>query len=73
MWRIFHGYNTYMMAMLSVSYLPLSISTVAQMSQIFVTLFISYYFAGEKLSRREITSIVISFIGIIIVVIPLNQ
>ena len=73
LWRVFYGYTSYLMAMLSVNYLPLSISTPALMSAVFVTLIIGYYVADEQLSKREIVTIVFGFIGVLLVVNPFEK
>lgn len=72
-WRIAFGYGAFITSMLSVSLLPLSISTPLLMSSVFVTMIFGYFLAGEELSVREITTIVFGFIGIIIVMIPINE
>ena len=47
MWRAFYGYSACTMAMLSVKYLPLSVSTPALMGAVFVTLIMASHIAGE--------------------------
>lgn len=64
---------SYLMAMLSVNYLPLSIATPALMSAVFVTLILGYYVADEQLSRQEIATIVFGFIGVLLVVNPFQM
>ena len=66
--RVFFGYMAFLMAMLSVNYLPLSVSTPAMMSTVFVTLLLSFFVAGERLSGREIMTIIMGSIGVLIVV-----
>ena len=69
---MFYGYTSYLMAMLSVNYLPLSVSTPTLMSAVFVTLILGYYVADEQLSKREIVTIVFGFLGVLLVVNPFD-
>lgn len=73
MWRVFFGFISYLSGLLSITYLPISISTTGQQSTIFLTLILGYFFVGEKLSRREIACILCGFVGILMVIIKCDK
>lgn len=70
MWRVFYGYLSYLMAMLCVNYLPLSIASPVLMSSVFVTMIMGYLVADEKLSVREIITIIFGFAGVVLLLNP---
>lgn len=70
--RSLYGLGIFVTSYFSVKLLPLHVSTPLFMTSVLVTLLIGNQDANEKLTKREIITIICGFIGILIVVLPFN-
>lgn len=68
--RCFYGFTSYLMAMLCVSYLPLSISASILNAAVFMTCVLGYLLAGEHISCAQLTAITGGFAGVVLLLNP---
>ena len=58
------------MEVLAIYYLPLVVSSSVLMSSTFVIMIMGYLVADEKLSKREVVTIICGLMGVIILLNP---
>jgi len=68
--RCFFGFTSYLMAMLCVSYLPLSISASILNAAVFMTCVCGYFLAGEHVSCHQLVAITGGFAGVVLLLNP---
>ena len=61
---------SYLMEVLAIYYLPLVVSSSVLMSSTFVIMIMGYLVADEKLSKREVVTIICGLMGVIILLNP---
>jgi len=70
-WRSFYGYGSYISAMISIHLLPVSVSISITMSAVFATVLLGYLVAGERISAREVITIIGGTLGVVMLTNPL--
>ena len=68
--RSLYGLGSFMASMTSIFLMPVSVSVSITMTATFFTALIAYVLEGEALSSREFSTIIIGFIGVIMIVNP---
>ena len=70
LWRVFYGYFSQIVAMVAIYFLPLAVSQSILGSAVFATMFCGYLILDEKLSTREILTIIGGVAGVLILLNP---
>lgn len=65
-----YGYGSFLASMISIFLMPVSVSVSITMTATFFTALIAYLLEGEQLSKRELSTIVIGFLGVLMIVNP---
>ena len=68
LWRFILGYTSWALQYYSVSYLPLGVVQTIQNLSPFITLIFAYLILSESLKCLEISNMIASFVGVIIIV-----
>lgn len=68
--RTMYAFGSYGATMISIFLMPVSVSVSITMTATFVTAIMAYILEGEKLSLREVMTIMIGFFGVIMIVNP---
>ena len=68
--RTFYAYAAYGATMVSIFLMPVSVSVSITMTATFITAIMAYLIEREKLSLKELTTIFIGFLGVLMIVNP---
>ena len=68
--RSIYGFGAFIAAMISIFLMPVSVSVSITMTATFFTPLIAYLLEGERLSKREVATIMIGFLGVLMIVNP---
>jgi len=70
LWRVFYGYFSQLVAMVSIYFLPLAISQTLLSCAVFMTMILGWLVLDERLSCREIVMIIGGVCGVFILLNP---